>query len=575
MKILASQIWIVLLSATTALAHTPGHGSPQGFEYCEYNADPVRTYRPKNIVDAEEALVAAEEALEKLEKDYEEADKCKLKCEGTVNKVLSITVGRDNIDDYTDYLAGGFDCYSVANSAVRRYNMYAQMYGWDVIKDVNQQRMIAGTSGAPSAPGTGRVTLPESGDLGSGGKGDEPGRIVLPDNPPPQNQDCRYTASNNTLDLAICDAARSSLSNREYSLCRSCLGPTNEYGRCLQQAARIEQELYEAQDLVEKREDELAEAIANPSSSKTCTDCMQDTRNWWERWGPMIAAGGIVGLSGYFAYKQERNSYEYYRDVIHENNNMLGYPTEPREDLSGYRLAAHLVNGTPIVISTGMSSGAFGCAGSSLYGTGNVLSGLFTGTQIGGAGGYPGGLMNGNVTSILNGGGIHGGGGQWGTGQPSSAQIDAMIRAQQESIAQQQRDLAALQQSASYYQSRSAIEMDALNRISALGPAPAVNTGSNSGVLVNRSSGAYNGNWFDPLRGDYWNTGQLSGGIQVRGQVNTYGNAGVSGVAPIQTAPSYNRSPGYNDYYRNDYPVNPVPPSRHQSGGSNVGRLPL
>jgi len=145
LKILASQIWIIFLSATTAMASVPGHGSPQGFEYCEYNADPVRTHRPANIVRAEEALEEAEEALERIQDEFDEADECQLECQETVYSVIRLTVGERNLQDYLDYLGGSFECFGVANSAVRRYNMYAQFYGWDVIQDggiqINQHHL--------------------------------------------------------------------------------------------------------------------------------------------------------------------------------------------------------------------------------------------------------------------------------------------------------------------------------------------------------------------------------------------------------------------------------------------------
>jgi hypothetical protein len=577
LKILASQIWIIFLSATTAMASVPGHGSPQGFEYCEYNAEPVRTHRPSNVVRAEEALEQAEEALERIQADFDEADTCQLECRDTVYRVIELTVGRGNLQEYLDYLGGSFECYAVANSAVRQYNTFAQVYGWDIIREdipqASPQRMIAEDRVPPT--GGGVITIPDDEISGS----DPDPRPVDP-RPvdPPQNIDCRYMGPNNTLDLSICQAARNNgLTNRQYSQCRRCLGPQNNYGRCLRRMARLEQELYEAQELVEQRERELEEALANPSSRTTCTDCMQDTRNWWERWGPTIATGAVVGLSGYFAYRQERNSYEYYRDVIHENNNRLGYPTEPREDLSGYRLAAHLVNGAPLVINTGLSTGAFGCAGSSMYGMGSIVGGLFGGTQQGGATGYNNstisGILNGGIGGSI-GGGINGGAGQWGTGQPSSAQIDAMIRAQQESIAQQQAQLAAMQQSQSYYQSRAAIEADALARIQALGAPPAAGTGvwaqGQGGVQVG-------GNSWDPLNGSFWQSGQINGGINVRGQIQTYGNAGIGGVQPLPTGAGYPRTgyPNASPGWPQDNRYNPAPPPRHSPGSGGVDRLPL
>ena len=583
MKILASQIWITFLSATTAMASLPGHGSPQGFEYCEYNADPVRTHRPSNVVRAEEALEQAEEALERIQDEFDEADTCQLECRETVYRVIRLTVGERNLQDYLDYLGGSFECYGVANTSVRHYNMYAQVYGWDVIQEgasgINPKRMIAENPRVPDAGG-GTITIaePELGDPDP-----QPVRPERPVVPAPQHQQCTYMGPENTLDLSICEAARrapNGLDNRGFSTCRRCLGPQNRYGRCLRRMARLEQELYEAQDLVEQKESELNAALASPSSGTTCTDCMQDTRNWWQRWGPTLAVTGIVGATGYFAYRQERNSYEHYRDVIHENNNRLGYPTEPREDLSGYRLAAHLVNGTPMILNTGLSTGAFGCAGSTMYGMGSILGGVLGGSQQGGANGYNTGVtggLNGSITGgILNGG--NAGNGTWGTGQPSGAQIDASIRAQQQAIAQQQAQLAALQQSQAYYQSRSAIEADAMARINALGQAPPA--GAGVWAQGQGQGSVRGGNSFDPLNGDFWNSGLINGGVQVRGQIDTWGNAGYQqggyqtggyqgrGVQPLP-------GNGYRQPRSPGWPQDTRVPTRHQTSGGNVDRLPL
>ena len=592
MKILASQIWIIFLSATTAFAHTPGHGSPQGFDHCEYNAEAVRTHRPSNIVKAEKALKIAEKNLERLEKGFTKADECENKCKNTVYKVIEKTVGKNNLQYYLNYLGGSFDCYQAANSAVRRYNMYAQIYGWDVIKEelpqINPQRMIATDPKKKEASGGGTITMSERPDNPqvevaeevkqtppvpnneSNGEIGTPVPITLPQSrpklPAPLHQTCNHMEEKNTLSLEICNEAakKEVLDGRELNLCKRCLGPINNYGRCLRRKARLEQELSEAQELAIQREFELDAAKEKPSSKTTCTDCMKDTRNWWERWGPTLATGALVALPGYLAYRQEKSSYKHYKNVIHENNNRLGYPTEPREDLSGYRLAAHLVNGAPLIVNTGLSTGAFGCAGSSMYGAGSIIGGLFGGTQRGGANGYNNQVLNsvsGNVGGILN-GGMH----QAGVSQPSGAQIDAWIRAQQQSIAQQQTQLAALRQSQTYYQSRAAIEADALRRVKALGAPPSTST---AGVWIQGQGGvSTGGNYFDPLRGGFWNSGQLNGGLQFRGQVQTYGNAGIGGVQPL---PVDHRTGGYNNVRTPGYNSNPSPPRQHRS----TDRVPL
>ena len=536
LKILASQIWIVFLSTTTAMAGVPGHGSPQGFEYCNYNADPVRTYKPSNVVKAEKALELAEKHLKRAKEDLDNADPCEsTKCHHIFKKVIELTVGKKNLHSYSEYLRGDFKCYIVANSAIRHYNMYAQVYGWDVIQEetlqIDPQRTIANSG-----------EIGKSDDASPGASDDAPSGTAAPVPEASEDKECPYMGFDQTLNTEICDdASEKENSSRNYTLssCKRCFGPNepgyNKYGRCLKERDRLEQVLHEAQNLVDTRKTEKNNAEKKPSSTTVCTDCMQDTRSWWEKWGPTLLTGGIVGLTGYFGYRQERNSYKHYRDVIHENNNRLGYPTEPRDDLSGYRLAAHLVNGAPLVLNTGLSTGAFGCAGSSMYGAGSVLSGIFGGAQQGGANGYNSNILNGlsgNVSGILNGGTN----GLWGTSPPSAAQIDATIRAQQESIARQQAQLAILQQNQNYYQSRAAIERDALARIQRL-PQP---TSTSSLGVWNQSSGVNFGNSNNFLS-SFFNHGQVSGGVQINGQVSTYGNAGTSWGSP-QSRSSTSRS---------------------------------
>lgn len=347
MKIQASIILTLLFSATGAWANQPGTGAPSNFEFCEHNAQPVRSHRPTNIVKAEEALESAEANLERLEREFEKADQCQEECRDTVYRVIELTVGERNLQDYLDYLGGSFECFSAANSARSIYNMYAHQNGWNLIQDVSvtPSRMIA--ENKPPKGGGGTISLPD--ELGDSGR-PAPVDVERPTRPAPQNQQCLFMGPENTLDLSICrEAQRQGLDGRQASLCRRCLGPRNEYGNCLRRRARLEQELYEAQDLLERRQAELDEARANPSSSTTCTDCLEDNRSWWQRLLPTAAATALVAVPGYFAYRQAQDAYDYAINVTHPNNARLGYPSQPAENLSGYQFAAHLINGAPII----------------------------------------------------------------------------------------------------------------------------------------------------------------------------------------------------------------------------------
>ena len=505
LKILASQIWIVFLSTTTAMAAAvPGHGSPRGSEYCEQIADPVRKYKASNIVKAEKALELAEKRLKRAKKKLEEFRPCESrKCHFIVKETIGLAVGEENFEFYREYLGGDPHCRFVGNSAIRHYNMYAQVYGWDVIQEetlqIDPQRTIAG----------------DEGEMADGKGGGVFEIVPTGSSTTPEDDLCSYVGPDNTLNVNICENVKKNL--RKYGLCKTCLGSLesqNKYGRCLKREFRLNQRHAEAENLVETRETERDNAEDNPSSTEVCTDCMQDRRTWWEKWGPTLLTGSIVGLSGYFAYRQERNSYKHYRDVIHENNNKLGYPTEPRDDLSGHRLAVRFVNGTPLVINTALRTGVFGCAGSFSYEMSKVLGGA----QQGGATGYSSNFLNslsGDVSGILR----SGANGSWGTSPPSAAQIDATIRAHQESIERQQAELAILQHDQNVYQSRAAIEHDAALRIGRL---PRL-IGS-SRFSRNQISGGYSNNILD----GFLDSGLFVGGAQVNAEFSTYGNAGTN-----------------------------------------------
>ncbi len=589
MKALASNFFIFFLSATTAMAHSPGTGAASNFDYCNYNADPIRTYKPSNVARAEKSLSEAQEALDALEKEYEKLNKCTDTCKDVVQRVFDLTINRTYHENYIEYLKGDSNyCQNVADTNVRKYNLYASLNDWSRIENEKLKnykrpsRMIAEDRPQPKPPGGGTITVPDaSPELGAPSRPRPTAPQVV--RPAPSAQSCEYTTgSEYKLDVQICeDAKEKGLSAKEYVKCRSCLGPVNKYGKCLQDLSRIDQRFAEAEYLVEQRLEELEHAKANPESSTTCTDCVQDTRSWWSKWGPMAAVGALVSVPAYFAYRQDRNSYKHYRDVIHENNNRLGYPTEPREDLSGYRLAAMLLNGTPAIVNTGLATGAFGCAGSGLYGTGTVLSGLLTGTQINGAGGINGhtlGQLSGNVNGGVNGnlgGGLSGGGGTFGTNQPSSAQIQAMLEAERQAAAESQARLQYLNEYNSYYQSRAQIEADALARINALGSVPSSNgsfngsaNGSVNGQLNYNGAGGVGGfgnTAYDPLNGSFFNNGLAVGGVSISGQVNTYGQAGFQGQSNLNSPQFVQPGASSNN--------NIVVPSNHQN---NSGQgLPL
>lgn len=496
-----------------------GSGMPS--DYCAYNASAQRVYKPQAVVDAERRLKEAKDELEALEKKLERLN-CD-DCESVVERAIRLT-DPSNYDTYMAHLEGGSFCSTspLVSSNIEVYNYYARIAGWETIEprsvDLSADRMIAGSDAAGEgyAPHEEPVRLPPRPDeveLGGGSPvgGDEPGSAVPDPVLPAPNLCPRYAGPNYSLRPQICEDARArGLSSNEYRDCRRCVNPTRSkpggrYGECLRESVMIEEQIVALEDRVLDLEDELEDAKADSAGDPVvCADCMKDPRSGWQRWGPMALMGGLTLAGAYFGYRQERKSYDHYRDVIHPDNNAKGYPTAPMLDRSGYRFASTLIGGLPMVINTGLASGAFGCSGSSMFGSGMIGAGMGAGSQMGGLMGVPtifngglqgnagvsmgGGLYNGNagpwgaypgmgggIGGGLNGGfgGMNGGmgggvyGGMGGNGgMMSSAQINAQI-------AQLNAYQSQLAQRAAWTNSYEAITQNYQSQVQALGAYPA------------------------------------------------------------------------------------------------------
>lgn len=431
-----------------------GSGVGSTSDYCAYNASSDRLYEAKNVKAAKDKIKAVEAKIENLEKKLDRLD-CE-DCEEVVYKILETMLSIDDsetVDSYIDYLSGGNQCSVM--SYVDEYNYYAIINGWDFIpqynsQDMNPDRMIAGGTSTASPPATPsprpvpkpvQEETPPPSEVGGGTPPpvDEevPVEVVSPAPPAPQN--ClKWGGPNNTINYKICyekyDNNSNILNAKEQKKCVSCLKPTGrnksgEYGDCLQEKLKIEEEIAILEDELEDLEDDLADAEANPSSDTVCADCMKDTRSSWSKYGAPILAGALTLGAAYWTYKKESDAYDDYTtqlNQIYEDNNAKGYPSDPyfKENLSGYRAATVLVNGLPMVINTGLASGAFGCSGSSIFGSGAVTSGIFSGSQSGGTTGIP------SILSGLSGqagvsGGLYtnSGSGPWGAGTGSMGTI--------------------------------------------------------------------------------------------------------------------------------------------------------
>lgn len=596
-----------------------GHGSPS--PHCDYNQDPQREFEPRNIVKAQENLEKAKKKLEKIEKELEEADDCE-GCAEIVENALIAVVGEENVENYQEHLRGDPHCFLSSNSAVSYYNSYASLMGWEKIQkdyNINQKpsRMIAG--GGSSQPvdssdrnpggGSGGPGPQErrgdsgGGEVGSGGGGT--GADGIPDVTStvvgPSHRECQFTGPNETLDVEICDLAseRGAFSRRgQIDQCKKCIGPNsrgsdrrtrrrggvvggNIYGKCLKKIEQLEQALFEAEDLVAEREEELAEAEENPSSATVCVDCMKDPTPWWQKALPTGAVGLMVYAAARYAANQEKSAFEdsqrYYREVVHPDNNAKGYPTEPNfmRDTSGQTFATIMVNGTPLIVNTAASTGLLGCAGGSMFGNGTLLAGPHAGMQIAGATSYPSSMID-SILGPQNGGqvinGMHIPGAQM-----SPDQIYAQMQ-------RSQQQAAYLEQVWAQQQAINQIQSDSQARINAVvSGSPILRPGGGSVFNSGLSTGALPG--IIPGSGSRWGNQNsvLEGGIRVSGGLGVRTGSGfdvfsqnhMSPMPSYQPHPtsfdprvpnSYNTPPGGNFNYQN-----PAPPGSTAPANTPIG----
>ncbi|MGH1468126.1 MAG: hypothetical protein ACRBBP_04485 [Bdellovibrionales bacterium] len=515
------KILTFILSISMAVPSWASFGSGLPDNYCAYNASSARAYKPQSVIDAEANLKRAQDKKERLERKLERVD-CN-ECEDNFAFFVSAITG-ESLKDYTDHMAGGGRCTpQLTNVAI--YNYWADVNKWEKIdvepRRITPGRMIAGGgSGRNVTPPVGPGTPPPTAGDELGGGNRPPviqpptGRPVV-DAPDFVSSCPRYAGPNGSVDVGLCEIGQEQnyFTRDERRLCRKCLRtsssyPSGRYAFCLSSEALIA----ELEDQIADLEDELEDAIdiaAENGEEAVCADCMTDNRSGFNKYGPTALAGLATLAAGYFAYKQERNSYEYYRDVIHPDNNAKGYPTPMMADQSGNAFATVLVGGLPMVLNTAVGTGAFGCSGSSVFGSGMITSGNSAGTQVGGATGVSGilgGLLGGNgvgvngqlttgVGATTNNGYVIGANGQpvyvgGNNGVMTTAEIEAQMAQSQQQLAAIQAQQAALSAQYTYANSYNALTQQYQAGVSALGPAPgvagvgAVTSGGNmSGVL--------------------------------------------------------------------------------------------
>ncbi len=573
-------------------ADHPGSGLPD--DYCAYNASSLRKYKPQSVIDVEARLKVIKSEKAKLENKRRRSH-CR-KCKENLELFVGGLSGED-IKDYTDHMAGGGACTpQITNVGI--YNYWANINNWEKIPtsvgNVAKIRTIAGGSGTGSDlvdTSQDDDSVDSSGELGGGGAGSSGSGngVVAPETPAPTFvSSCpTYAGLSGSVDVELCKikegekdssgALYFNMSDRRH--CRRCLRvssvyPSGRYSFCLSSEALIA----DLEDKIADLEDELEETTeiaAENLEESVCADCKTDNRSWFEKYSPMGIVGGLVGLGAYFASKSERDAYKYYKKVIHPDNNAKGYPTSGMSDRSGTVLATVLIEGIPTIIDVGLSTGAFGCSGSALFGGRSVSSrvdahGHLEDTRIlpGALGDILGADVNGSrVGANTNSGYTIGPNGQIiynnnngsnGAGL-SAGQIRAEIAQNQQRLArlqaEQDRQLAnlrarheALARQYTYAQSYDALTEQYRAGISALGPAPGY-AGSNRGFNVEgRASGVLPPFDLSTLTGGFHIDAHLSSGSS-----NRY----------------------YDRYYERDaYRNNNVGPrSRPAPSGSGINRL--
>lgn len=512
-----------------------GSGLPDNF--CAYNASSARSYEPQAVIDARKKLEAAQKEKEDLEKKRE-GIKCDA-CAGNFEKIISI-VDHGQIKAYEDHMAGGGACTPLVSN-VDIYNYWAEINDWEQIEE---------RGGRHTAPNR-MVASPndnQNHEVGGGTPGNN--GLHVPVNVPELetpgfSPTCpKYGGLHGSVDVSICDlaasgtfaeghpnAGQSYISRDERRLCNTCLRKTSRYssgryGFCVNSEALLADLEDKIADLEDDLKDALDEAEDN-GDEVVCADCMTDNRSFLEKWGPTLLVGGLTLYGANQAAKTQRESYEYYRDVIHPDNNAKGYNTDMMADTSGSVFSTVLISGVPTVINTALGSGAFGCSGSALFGSSVTTTGDSAGTQVGGLSGILSGLLGtgtSTTTADTQTTGVNGGytivNGQvvynnttTGTTGMTDAQIQAAINANNEALTVAQQRQTALANYAAYSSSVAAINQRTAAEIAALGTAPVL-TSATTTAGVTAASGT-----------------SIYGSGYVQGGVSAYINAAATASA--------------------------------------------
>ncbi len=527
-----------------------------------------------------------------------EKDRLFSKCRRAVNGIIRKACGGGNegraeegVDYYEDHMRGALTYFSKNLNYLETYQVVSE--GMSI--DVNMDRMIAGVY--------------------------EP---VVEDNndytEAPRSSCYDYALNGGVVNNQICFSTDES-SGRVKQLCKTCLKPSGafpqgvypakykEYYNLQQEVAELERDQRSALAkavCVEAHVDNApssgpsAEAYrrcileADPTSTAAdyclfCDDAGKTAKKAgfdFNRWGPSLLTAGLLGLGGALAYNQVKKT--------RKGNWEAGYPSDDRGPVVMATYVAQA--GVPLMVNSLQSAGAFGCpSGAGASGQGQVVTSgiqgilgkIFGGNQhtpVGGAMGYPGGMISGSVNGSLSGGAFDNNpnAGPWTSGNLSGsieARREALriaeenaerLRRRNQQDAESLNALASLEASIRRFEEQNARTNQDLANARAQASNIAARIGGGGYIdAYGRSQTGAGGSGI----------GNLRVGLDISGWAGVNGNAGVhSGRGPFPNSGSnWNNSPHYGidnyDYYNSGAPGTRFPPRPNRYDGPGQ-RLP-
>ena len=340
-----------------------------------------------------------------------------IKCENAVNKVIREVCGihqkgddydelngEDGVDFYEIHMIsdGVISLYNKAPQYLRTYKLVSESFGWE--KQGFMQTAVATEKSSVSSTNSGRFPAAD-GDLS-----------------------CEdFACENGYIDHKICFQPQLKVSRKIKETCKKCLNPRHRppkgiYPSDFKRAYHLQQEIAVLEKqvafargkaaCVDRHVDGPLSEGRHPNSrayrrciitvdpqatsAEYCLFCnlsgqtVAPKKPGFKEMLPAILKTGIWAGLGIYAHNQSKK--------ISRGNWEAGYPTDDRHS---WKTANYLLGGLPMVINSWQSTGAFGCAPTSVNGQGHLatnavgnfsMNNKFNGSpnvQVNGANGYP------------------------------------------------------------------------------------------------------------------------------------------------------------------------------------------